>query len=57
VFPGAVVVDAKTVRGSIKIKYKNKKRVIKEMTRKASSWAMQRSSRMSWVAGSSSNPS
>jgi hypothetical protein len=55
VFPGAVVVDAKTVRG-IKIKYKNKKRVIKE-TRKASSWAMQRSSRMSWVAGSSSNPS
>jgi hypothetical protein len=56
VFPGAVVVDAKTVRGSIKIKYKNKKRVIKEM-RKASSWAMQRSSRMSWVAGSSSNPS
>jgi hypothetical protein len=42
VFPGAVVVDAKTVRGSIKIKYKNKKRVIKEM-RKASSWAMQRS--------------
>jgi hypothetical protein len=33
VFPGAVVVDAKTVRGSIKIKYKNKKRVIKEMNK------------------------
>jgi putative transposase len=28
-----VVVDAKTVRGSIKIKYKNKKRVIKEMNK------------------------
>jgi hypothetical protein len=40
----------------IKIKYKNKKRVIKEMNKEGVKLG-DRSSRMSWVAGSSSNPS